>query len=85
MKQFVTKTIIKINHLISKGTAALCSKICQSQSEVKSLKVKLLEMTDGKEIPEKTVGRTPQTLEEQEWTGLPYSPEFAEDLEVCYI
>ncbi|XP_029522641.2 oocyte zinc finger protein XlCOF6-like [Oncorhynchus nerka] len=82
MKQFVTKTIIKINHLISKGTAALCSKICQSQSEVKSLKVKLLEMTDGKEIPEKTLGRTPQTLEEQEWTGLPYSPEFAEDLEV---
>ncbi|CAB1351643.1 unnamed protein product, partial [Coregonus sp. 'balchen'] len=74
MKQFVTQTIIKINHLISKGTAALLSKICQSQSEVKSLKMKLLEITDGKEIPENTV-------EEEEWTGLLYSPEFAEDFE----
>ncbi|KAK6292036.1 hypothetical protein J4Q44_G00378210 [Coregonus suidteri] len=82
MKQFVKQTIIKINQLISKGTAALRSEICQSQSEIKSLKMKLLEMTDGKEIPEKTVGRAPHTVEEEEWTEAPLSPEFAEDFEV---
>lgn len=85
MKQFVKQTLTKINQLISKGTEALRSEICQSQSEIKSLKMKLLEMTDGKEIPEKTVERTAQTEEEEEWTEAPLSPEFAEDFEVCYI
>ncbi|CAB1351640.1 unnamed protein product [Coregonus sp. 'balchen'] len=35
--------------------AVLLSEISQSQSEIKSLKMKLLEITDGKEIPENTV------------------------------
>lgn len=85
VKQIVKQTIAKINQLISKGTEALRSEICQSQSEIKSLKMKLLEMTDGKEIPEKTVERTAQTEEEEEWTEAPLSPEFAEDFEVSYI
>ncbi|KAK6292037.1 hypothetical protein J4Q44_G00378220 [Coregonus suidteri] len=76
------QTITKINQLISKCTAALRSALCQSQSEMKSLKMKLLEMADGKKIPEKTVGRAPHTVEEEEWTEAPLSPEFAEDFEV---
>ncbi|XP_029610711.1 histone H1-I [Salmo trutta] len=80
MKQFVKQTIAKINQLISKGTAALRSEMSQSQSEMKSLKMKLLEMADSKEVPENTVERTPQI--EEEWTEAPLSPEFAKDFEV---
>ena len=85
MKQFVKQTLTKINQLISKGTEALRSEICQSQSEIKSLKMKLLEMTVSKEVPENTVERTPGTEEEEEWTEGSLSPEFAEDFQVCYI
>nr|XP_029531939.1 zinc finger protein 436-like [Oncorhynchus nerka] len=82
MKKFVKQTLAKINQLISKGTEALRSEICQSQNEMKSLKMKLLEMTVGKEVPENTVERTSQTEEEEEWTEASLSPEFAEDFQV---
>ncbi|KAL0970263.1 hypothetical protein UPYG_G00239640 [Umbra pygmaea] len=63
LKQFVKQTIIKIYQMISKGTAALCSEVSQSQREIMSLKIKLSEMTE-EEVSEKTMEKRQHTAEE---------------------